>query len=193
MNTEPAFICTSIKDNPRALAGILLCDQRPQSISEEELACLLKKLLTEHFNTEDARPLTSCENKPEKAEAAPSLSDISRVLYELGMPANLLGYQYLRSAITIAASDVESLRGITKILYPRVAEEFNTTPSRVERAIRHAIEVVWDRGDIDTLQCYFGNSIDSNRGKPTNSEFIAKIADVLLLGMKAAPRSAKLW
>lgn len=100
------------------------------------------------------------------------------------MPAHIKGYQYLREAIIIAVNDIEVINAVTKVLYPAVAKRFGTTPSRVERAIRHAIEVAWDRGDLETLQKYFGYTVSNAKGKPTNSEFIAMIADRLLLERK---------
>ena len=101
-----------------------------------------------------------------------------------GVPAHIKGYQYLREAIMIAVNDMDVINAVTKVLYPEVAKRFCTTPSRVERAIRHAIEVAWDRGDIETLQKYFGYTVNSAKGKPTNSEFIAMIADRLQLQRK---------
>ena len=109
---------------------------------------------------------------------------ISEVLHQIGVPAHIKGYQYLRYSIILCTSDSSMLGSITKILYPTVAKKFHTTPSRVERAIRHAIEVAWDRGDVDVLMSYFGYTIQSDRGKPTNSEFIAMISDKLRLEMK---------
>ncbi len=109
---------------------------------------------------------------------------ISEIMHQIGVPAHIKGYQYLREAIKRSVYDPEMLNSITKILYPTVAKTFSTTSSRVERAIRHAIEVAWDRGDVDVLSSYFGYTIQSQRGKPTNSEFIAMIADKLRLKMK---------
>ena len=109
---------------------------------------------------------------------------VTALLHELGVPAHIKGYQYLREAIIIAVNNRDAIDSVTKILYPRVARAFLTTPSRVERAIRHAIEVAWDRGDLDTLQSFFGYTISGTRGKPTNSEFIALIADKLILELK---------
>ena len=100
------------------------------------------------------------------------------------MRAHIKGYQYLREAIIITVGDMEVINAVTKVLYPEVAKRFSTTPSRVERAIRHAIEVAWDRGDLETLQKYFGYTVNSAKGKPTNSEFIAMIADRLQLKLK---------
>lgn len=110
---------------------------------------------------------------------------ITTIIHEIGVPAHIKGYQYLREAIMVAVKDREAVGAITKVLYPTVARTFNTTPSRVERAIRHAIEVAWDRGDIDTLQRFFGYTVSHAKGKPTNSEFIAMIADKLQLQIRA--------
>jgi two-component system response regulator (stage 0 sporulation protein A) len=109
---------------------------------------------------------------------------VTAVIHEIGVPAHIKGYQYLREAIIIAVGDMEVINAVTKVLYPAVAKRFGTTPSRVERAIRHAIEVAWDRGDLETLQKYFGYTVSNSKGKPTNSEFIAMISDRLVLEMK---------
>ena len=113
-------------------------------------------------------------------------SMVTSIIPEIGVPAPIKGYQYLREAIIIAVNDMDVINAITKALYPQVAKTFGTTPSRVERAIRHAIEVAWDRGDLDTLQRFFGYTVSNTKGKPTNSEFIALIADKLQLQLKSA-------
>lgn len=109
---------------------------------------------------------------------------VTSIIHEIGVPAHIKGYQYLREAIMIAVNDMDVINAITKVLYPQVAKAFSTTPSRVERAIRHAIEVAWDRGDLETLQKFFGYTVSNTKGKPTNSEFIALIADKLQLQLK---------
>ena len=109
---------------------------------------------------------------------------VSEIMHQIGVPAHIKGYQYLREAIILSINDVNMMNSVTKLLYPTVAKTFNTTSSRVERAIRHAIEVAWDRGDVDVLSAYFGYTIQLTRGKPTNSEFIAMISDKLRLKMK---------
>ena len=109
---------------------------------------------------------------------------ISDIMRQIGVPAHIKGYQYLRKAIMLCVEDSEMMGSVTKILYPTVAKEFKTTSSRVERAIRHAIEVAWDRGDVDVLSSYFGHTIQSQRGKSTNSEFIAMIADKITLALR---------
>lgn len=106
---------------------------------------------------------------------------VTAIIHEIGVPAHIKGYQYLREAIGLAVDDMEIINAVTKVLYPAVAKKFNTTSSRVERAIRHAIEVAWDRGDLETLQKYFGYTVSNAKGKPTNSEFIAMIADRISL------------
>lgn len=109
---------------------------------------------------------------------------VTAIIHEVGVPAHIKGYQYLRESILLAIADMGVMGGVTKILYPEVAKRFHTTASRVERAIRHAIEVAWDRGDLETLQKYFGYTVSNIKGKPTNSEFIAMIADRLQLQLR---------
>lgn len=109
---------------------------------------------------------------------------VTDIIHKLGVPAHIKGYHYLREAIIQSVNDSQMLESITKILYPTVAKCFDTTPSRVERAIRHAIEIAWDRGDLDTLNSYFGFTINTGKGKPTNSEFIALITDKIKLSGK---------
>lgn len=107
--------------------------------------------------------------------------DVTDMIHEIGVPAHIKGYQYLRDAIMLSVEDGEMLGSITKILYPTIAKRFQTTASRVERAIRHAIEVAWSRGKMETLDALFGYTINTGKGKPTNSEFIALIADRIRL------------
>ena len=109
---------------------------------------------------------------------------VTSIIHEVGVPAHIKGYQYVREAIVIAVQDMDVINAVTKVLYPEVARRYNTTASRVERAVRHAIETAWDRGDLETLQRYFGYTVNSTKGKPTNSEFIAMIADRIRLQLK---------
>ncbi len=111
-------------------------------------------------------------------------ADVTNIIHEIGVPAHIKGYQYLRDAIILAVNDMEMLNSITKILYPTIAKKHQTTPSRVERAIRHAIEVAWSRGKMDTIDALFGYTVSTGKGKPTNSEFIALIADKIRLEYK---------
>lgn len=125
----------------------------------------------------------------EQAKTQPPLDVegvVTDIIHQIGIPAHIKGYHYLREAILMSIDNSEYLHAITKQLYPSVAKRFNTTPSRVERAIRHSIEVAWDRGDVDVLNSYFGYTIHSLRGKPTNSEFIAMITDRMRLKLKKA-------
>ncbi len=121
------------------------------------------------------------QNKPEQSKSAELETQVTKVIHQIGVPAHIKGYQYLRTAIMMTINDNDVINSVTKVLYPSVAKQYKTTSSRVERAIRHAIEVAWDRGDVDTLNSYFGYTIQTSRGKPTNSEFIAMIADNLRL------------
>lgn len=118
------------------------------------------------------------EKEPEKRDLE---KDVTDMIHELGVPAHIKGYQYLREAIMMSVEDMDMLNSITKVLYPTIAKKFQTTPSRVERAIRHAIEVAWSRGKMETLDALFGYTINTGKGKPTNSEFIALIADKIRL------------
>ena len=110
--------------------------------------------------------------------------DVTDMIHEIGVPAHIKGYQYLREAIMMSVNDIDMLSSITKVLYPTIAEKYDTTPSRVERAIRHAIEVAWNRGRMETLNALFGYTISTGKGKPTNSEFIALIADKIRLSYR---------
>lgn len=124
-----------------------------------------------------------------RQETAPSYdleTDVTDMIHEIGVPAHIKGYQYLREAIMMSVQDMEMLNSITKLLYPSIANKYQTTPSRVERAIRHAIEVAWSRGRMETLDALFGYTINTGKGKPTNSEFIALITDKLRLKYREA-------
>ncbi len=133
----------------------------------------------EQLSLRQTQPAAESENKDHWLEVS-----ISGVMREIGVPAHIKGYEYLRESIKLTVKDPELMHAVTKVLYPTVAKTNKTTASRVERAIRHAIEVAWDRGDVDVLSSYFGYTIQNSRGKPTNSEFIAMIADKLRLEMK---------
>ena len=133
----------------------------------------------------DARVFDNRYNSlPAKTQHEDLETQVTKIIHQIGVPAHIKGYQYLRTAILMVVEDNDIINSVTKILYPTIAKKYATTASRVERAIRHAIEVAWDRGDIDTLNAYFGYTIHNNRGKPTNSEFIAMIADNMRLTNK---------
>lgn len=149
----------------------MICSYHSQSYCAAQLKTEALTLLQEYEASKQMSQLKSCNLK----------SRVTAVMHEIGIPAHLLGHRYLRFAIQVAVNDISVLSSVTRDLYPAVAKEFQTTPGRVERAIRHAIEVAWDRGDLDTLQQWFGWTVSSTKCKPTNSEFIAMIADKLLL------------
>lgn len=131
-----------------------------------------------HFQPNASIETNSPTKKKEKRDLE---SEITNIIHEIGVPAHIKGYMYLREAITMVYNDIELLGSITKVLYPDIAKTFNTTASRVERAIRHAIEVAWSRGNIDSIVALFGYTINISKAKPTNSEFIAMVADRLRL------------
>lgn len=181
----PIIIMTSPISNQNIFvqalqAGAELCLIKPinQSNLIEYTESMLKarNSKTEHGNTATA---------DDTADTTPDIeAQVTRIIHQIGVPAHIKGYQYLRTAILLTVKDSDVINSVTKVLYPSVAKKYSTTTSRVERAIRHAIEVAWDRGDVDTLNSYFGYTIQNNRGKPTNSEFIAMIADNLRLKYK---------
>ncbi len=130
----------------------------------------------------ESRKVSACETVEE--EKRDLEADVTKIIHEIGVPAHIKGYQYLREAIIMSVNDMEMLNSITKILYPTIAKKYQTTSSRVERAIRHAIEVAWSRGKMDTIDELFGYTIHNGKGKPTNSEFIALITDRIRLEYK---------
>jgi two-component system, response regulator, stage 0 sporulation protein A len=130
--------------------------------------------------------IETTEIKVNKKEPIDLEQEITSIIHEIGVPAHIKGYMYLREAITMVVNDMELLSAVTKELYPSIAKKFNTTASRVERAIRHAIEVAWGRGQVETINKLFGYTIHNDKGKPTNSEFIAMVADKLRLKNKVS-------
>ena len=132
----------------------------------------------------DSKHVRAYEKQQTDTEERDLESDVTNIIHEIGVPAHIKGYQYLREAIIMSVNDIDMLNSITKILYPTIAKKYQTTPSRVERAIRHAIEVAWSRGKMDTIDELFGYTINNGKGKPTNSEFIALIADRIRLEYK---------
>lgn len=178
----PAFIVVSAVNNENIFseateAGAEYCLVKPLDFPtlKERIIRIASK------NMKASGKVYSNKNSMSSADME---TQITKIIHQIGVPAHIKGYQYLRTAIMMAIEDNNIINSVTKILYPSVAQKYSTTSSRVERAIRHAIEVAWDRGDIDTLNSYFGYTIQNNRGKPTNSEFIAMIADNLRLKNK---------
>ncbi|MBQ9780336.1 MAG: sporulation transcription factor Spo0A [Clostridia bacterium] len=181
----PAFIITSPVANQHMFiqasgAGAQLCLIKP--VRGDNLIAHIDELM----RTREGRVLPPMRdlspNSPDRMDDIES--QVTQIIHQIGVPAHIKGYQYLRTAILLTIKDSDIINSVTKVLYPSVAKKYSTTTSRVERAIRHAIEVAWDRGDVDTLNSYFGYTIQNNRGKPTNSEFIAMIADNLRLKYK---------
>ena len=176
-DAPPSFIMASMVSNQNVFvdatnAGASMCLMKPFDISS----------LSEHIDTLYRQRDMSGQGSSVVTEDMET--QVTKVIHQIGVPAHIKGYQYLRTAILMTISDNDIINSVTKILYPSVAKKYQTTTSRVERAIRHAIEVAWDRGDVDTLNSYFGYTIQNNRGKPTNSEFIAMIADNMRLKYK---------
>lgn len=144
-----------------------------------KMAALLDYMLSE--GSENSKPIVVVETQTEVQDLEVVVTGF---IHEMGVPAHIKGYGYLRDAIIMVVEDPEMINSITKILYPAIAKKYQTIPSRVERAIRHAIEVAWSRGKIETLYSTFGYTINLSKGKPTNSEFIALIADKIRMGRK---------
>ena len=175
----PIFIVMSMVGNHNMLieannAGAAMCMIKP--INTESLVHHIETLLPTNYSLSISQS--------EDYGASDLETQVTKIIHQIGVPAHIKGYQYLRTAIILTVNDGDIINSVTKILYPTVAKKYQTTTSRVERAIRHAIEVAWDRGDVDVLNSYFGYTIQGNRGKPTNSEFIAMIADNLRLKYK---------
>lgn len=145
----------------------------------------IRQLFTSGQVAETRRPQSYLSQESSLYTDANNLEiEITNIIHEIGVPAHIKGYLYLREAITMVVNDVELLSAVTKELYPSIAKKYNTTASRVERAIRHAIEVAWSRGQVETINRIFGYTIHNDKGKPTNSEFIAMVADKLRLKAK---------
>ena len=182
---KPSFIIVSSVSNQNVFiqateAGAELCLLKPVNVGSlcEHILGIATRRLKEV-------PAVAMQSPSPIAEKSADIeTQVTQIIHQIGVPAHIKGYQYLRTAILLTIKDSDIINSVTKVLYPSVAKKYATTTSRVERAIRHAIEVAWDRGDVDTLNSYFGYTIQNNRGKPTNSEFIAMIADNLRLKYK---------
>ncbi|MBE6773065.1 MAG: sporulation transcription factor Spo0A [Clostridia bacterium] len=179
LEKKPAIALMSSVDNPAFEKELLSEGASYYFIKPFELNMLAGRInnLFNWNNQQEEKPARSREDQLEKV--------ISSIMRQIGVPAHIKGYEYLRQAIILTVNEPELMHAVTKALYPTVAKTNGTTSSRVERAIRHAIEVAWDRGDVDVLSSYFGYTIQNSRGKPTNSEFIAMISDKLRLDLKA--------
>ena len=175
LNPRPLVMVISGTDNQRFESEVLSAGADYYFLKPYNPEMLAERI----FQFSSIRSVSSSKSGVKDLEVV-----VSQIMHQIGVPAHIRGYQYLREAIILSVNDDEMISSVTKILYPTVAKRFKTTPSRVERAIRHAIEVAWDRGDVDILSSYFGYTIQNERGKPTNSEFIAMISDKLKLQMK---------
>ena len=180
----PDFIVISYCSNPNIFAeaieaGAAYCMGKPF-----EYATLIERIARIYKNRQSAYKNQIMNGIQYAQEPSDLESQVTEIIHRIGVPAHIKGYQYLRTAIMMTIEDNDLINAVTKVLYPAVAKKYQTTSSRVERAIRHAIEVAWDRGDIDTLNAFFGYTIQNERGKPTNSEFIALIADNMRLKHK---------
>lgn len=175
---KPVFLVTSAYNNNFMEKQIIESGAAYFMLKPFEISMLCDRV-TAILSSSGRQDSAAFGNCPENMEVV-----VTEVIHQLGVPAHIKGYYYLREAILASLSNKELLDSVTKMLYPYVAKTYMTTPSRVERAIRHAIEIAWDRGNIDTLNSFFGYTVDTCKGKPTNSEFIALITDKLRLKYK---------
>ena len=185
---RPQFIVLSAVGQDKITQRAIALGAEYYVIKPFDLDILLNRIrqLKETNTFQVIRPETHNNSTTKKYSTKSGLeSSITAIMHELGVPAHIKGYHYLRYSIMMVVNNLELINSVTKELYPAIAVQFNTTPSRVERAIRHSIEVAWSRGQIDAIDSLFGYTINNNKGKPTNSEFIAMIADKLRLEIKA--------
>ena len=175
------FIVTSAYDNPFIEKQVMQSGAAYFMLKPFEISALGERITSLTQGGMTGRNVPGTENME---------IVVTDVIHQLGVPAHIKGYHYLREAILSSIEDPELLESVTKLLYPTVAKRFDTTSSRVERAIRHAIEIAWDRGNLDTLNAFFGYTVNTCKGKPTNSEFIALITDKLRLQHRVAMRQS---
>ncbi len=179
---SPVIVVTANYDSPKVEKEVMDAGADYYMVRPFDASFLVNKVIELMKEKDLHKAQKEEEEKAQEEKEAPGIELIvTEIIHQIGIPAHIKGYQYLRTAIILTAEDPDMINRVTKVLYPTVAMAYNTTPSRVERAIRHAIETAWDRGDVDTLESYFGYTIHTSRGKPTNSEFIALIADKLRL------------
>lgn len=179
--SRPLVMALSSYANPRLEKEILESGATYYFIKPFDINMMAERIIKLSGWRNEAAPLKVDRNTVSDSDLEVMITDI---IHQIGVPAHIKGYHYLREAIMLSIKNTEIINSVTKLLYPTVAKKYATTSSRVERAIRHAIEVAWDRGDIDVLNGYFGYTIQIERGKPTNSEFIAMISDKLRLKLK---------
>ena len=184
---QPAFIVVSAVGQERITEDAFNLGAYYYMLKPFDKQVLLSRI--KHIRRGNERKMREPVRQAVREEPAPYgkrnlETDVTNIIHEIGVPAHIKGYQYLRDAIILSVNDMEMLNSITKVLYPTIAKKHQTTPSRVERAIRHAIEVAWSRGKMDTIDALFGYTVSTGKGKPTNSEFIALIADKIRLEYK---------
>jgi len=178
---KPMIMAMSSFDNQRLEKETLEAGAEYYFLKPFDINTIAERIIQLSGWKNDTSPLVIKNNVVTDPQLEVMVTDI---IHQIGVPAHIKGYHYLREAILLSIKNSEIVNSVTKLLYPTVAKTYSTTASRVERAIRHAIEVAWDRGDIDVLNSYFGYTIQNDRGKPTNSEFIAMISDKLRLRLK---------
>lgn len=185
MKNQPAFLMISAVGNECITEDAFAKGADYYIMKPFDYSLILDRIksVRNRRNVKDVHRNVAMENAQQYTQQSLE-EDVTEMIHEVGVPAHIKGYQYLREAIIMSVNNVDMLNSITKILYPGIAKKYQTTPSRVERAIRHAIEVAWSRGKMDTLDDLFGYTISNGKGKPTNSEFIALITDKIRLQMK---------
>ena len=195
IENEPIFIMLSAVGQDKITQKAISLGAQYYIVKPFDIELLTKRIReVKYYHSIPRNNMLNRENKQSYIEISPeSKKDqsnlealVTNIIHEVGVPAHIKGYQYLREAIIMVVNDIDVINQITKQLYPDIAKRFSTTPSRVERAIRHAIEVAWGRGQSDTVENIFGYTVSAAKGKPTNSEFIAMIADKLRLELKSA-------
>lgn len=187
LQKKPVYIMLSAVGQDKITQKAMLLGAEYYIIKPFDMETLMKRIRQLKGNYEVKQTVTTNKlTKPSVLHISPRNleTEVTNVIHEIGIPAHIKGYQYLRDAIMMAVNDMDILNSITKQLYPSIAKNYNTTSSRVERAIRHAIEVAWSRGKMDTIDQLFGYTVNNGKGKPTNSEFIALVADRLRLDLK---------
>ncbi|MCL2056482.1 MAG: sporulation transcription factor Spo0A [Oscillospiraceae bacterium] len=183
----PLFMTVSSFDSPTLERELTAAGAAYLFLKPIDVNVMVERIIQIARSRADDKLLPRQSSSPDRYSRQPDLEiAVTEIIHQIGVPAHIKGYHYLRDSIILVTRQPEIIDSVTKQLYPTVAKKNNTTSSRVERAIRHAIEVAWDRGDVDTLTSYFGYTIHNGRGKPTNSEFIAMISDKLRLKMRVS-------
>lgn len=188
MKKRPLFIIISAVGQDKITQRALALGAEYYIVKPFDMEVLVSRIRQLKGNSQTSVIKSDHLSEARHAYKAPSQKnlemEVTNIMHEIGVPAHIKGYQYLRDAIMMVVKDLDVINSITKQLYPSIAREYNTTPSRVERAIRHAIEVAWGRGQVEAIDALFGYTVSVGKGKPTNSEFIAMVADKLRLEMK---------